>query len=78
MPYSIFFLTYDNENARKTFLEQSQILLDHRVFRFHDEAEKQIMLVPVCQTKEEVLRVLRPLVKDGIRLKKIVVKENRE
>lgn len=78
VPYSIFFLTYDNENARKTFLEQSQILLDHRVFRFHDEAEKQIMLVPVCQTKEEVLRVLRPLVKDGIRLKKIVVKENRE
>ena len=78
VPYSMFFLTYDNENARKTFLEQSQILLDHRVFRFHDEAEKQIMLVPVCQTKEEVLRVLRPLVKDGIRLKKIVVKENRE
>lgn len=78
VPYSIFFLTYDTEEARKTFLEQSQILLDHRVFRFHDEAEKQIILVPVRQTKEAVLRVLKPLARDGIRLQKIVVKEERE
>ena len=78
VPYSIFFLTYDTEEARKTFLEQSQILLDHRVFRFHNEAEKQIILVPVRQTKETVLRVLKPLARDGIRLQKIVVKEERE
>jgi len=78
VPYSIFFLQYDTENARKTFLEQSQILLDHRVFRFHDETEKKIILVPVRQTKEEVLRALKPLVKNGIRLQKIVAKEEQE
>lgn len=77
-PYCIFFLTYETEGERKSFLEQSQILLDHRVFRFHDEAEKRIILVTVRQTKNEVIRVLKPLVKKGIRLQRIVVKEERE
>lgn len=77
-PYCIFSLVYETEDARKTFLEQSQILLDHRVFRFHDDAEKRIVLVPILYTKDEVLRVLRPLLNAEIRLERIVVKESRE
>ena len=74
-PYGIFSLRYETEEARKVFLERSQLLLDHRVFRFHNDAEKRIILVPVLYTKDEVLRVLRPLLNPDIRLEKIAVKE---
>lgn len=77
-PYCIFSLVYETEEARKAFLERSQLLLDHKVFRFHDEAEKRIILVPVLYTKDEVLRVLRPLLNAKIRMERIIVKESRE
>ena len=77
-PYCIFYLRYETEEARKTFLERSQLMLDHRVFRFHDEEEKRIILVPILYTKDEVLRVLRPLLNTAVRLERIVVKERGE
>ena len=74
-PITTTYLEYDTEEAKTSFLLRSQLLFDQHVFRFHNEAEKKIILVTIQCTKEAVMLALRPLLQNGVRLTQIVTNE---
>lgn len=77
-PVTVSYLEYDNEEDKKNFLKQCQVMLDEHVFRFQNEQEKKIIFVTIQCTKEAFLHALRPLLRNNIRLVQILTKEHIE
>ncbi len=75
--YCIFTLRYETAKQKEQFLQRCQVLFDQRVFRFQNTEEQRVMLVAVQQGKEDMMRLLTPVLGDGVRLERIVVKQNR-
>lgn len=76
--YCILILHYENKEQKEHFLKTCQVLFDQRVFRFQDTKEQRIILVALQQQKEEMMRLLTPVLEEGIQLEKLVVKRGRK
>jgi len=75
--YCIFTLCYETTEQKDAFLKKCQVLFDQRVFRFQNTEEQRIIIVVIQQKKEEMMRLLKPMLGDGVRLERLVVKQNR-
>lgn len=74
-PITTVYLEYDKEEEKRSFLLQSQVLLDRHVFRFQNEQEKKLTLVTIQCSREAVMCALKPLLKSGVRLVQVVTTE---
>ena len=75
--YCVFTLYYESTEKKEQFLKKSQVLFDQRVFRFQNTKEQRIIIVALQQEKEVMMRLLAPILDEGIRLERLVVKRNR-
>lgn len=74
--YCIFTLCYESSEQKESFLRKCQVLFDQRVFRFQNAEKRRIILVAVQQEKEEMMRLLKPMLGNGVRLERLVAKRN--